>query len=99
MSTGLPVDITASTTTVYAKLRAKGTTTVLQTITCTKVFPSVGWFRLDWPADTWDVDAGRYEVEVYVDFDSDIQTVNQHSWVADTSDTAKELQIKVEDDF
>lgn len=94
------VDISVATTIVTAKLRLKGTATVLQTIVCTKPNGgSDGVFLLTWPATAFDVDAGRYEVEVSVAFNGSIQTINKHYFKISPDDDASELQLKVVDDF
>jgi hypothetical protein len=61
------LDMTATEYMVFAKFREKGTTTLLSSIVCTKVSPSMGLVRMDWPAGTLDdLTAGRYEIEVQV---------------------------------
>jgi len=94
------VDLSPSTTSITAKFREKGTTTVLDTITCSKVGSgATGWVQMDWDTDTLDVDEGNYEIELSVSFDGEIQTVNYYYWDGASSDTASTFPVKVVDDF
>jgi len=75
-TSGLPLDVSNPTWTVYFQFRSKGSTTTLFTQTCTKVGDgSSGQVRMEWPTTGLAVDAGRYEGEVYVDMNGEIQTV------------------------
>jgi len=69
------VDVSASSIVVTAKFRAKGASTSLFEATCTKVKPVLGIVSMVWPADSLDVDAGRYEIEITVTDGTDPQTV------------------------
>ncbi len=74
--TGLPLDVSNPTTLIYAKFRAKNTDTVLFTQACTKIGDgSSGQWRLAWPALGLAVDAGKFEMELYLDFNGKTQTV------------------------
>ena len=97
---GQYVDLSPSTTAIYAKFRQKGTTTVLQTITGVKLFGGCrGHVRFDWPTDALDVDGGSYEIEVYIDFNGEIQTVGVYYWADTTYDKGDVLPVKVREDF
>lgn len=69
------LDISLSTTTVSAKFRVKGDDESLFEVALSKVLPDVGVVKMEWPADSLDVDVGRYELEVTVSFDGSPQTV------------------------
>lgn len=97
---GRVMDLSDSTTVVTMKLRAQGTTTLLQTITCTKLFGGyTGMVRLDWPADSLDLDGGRYEMEVSADFDGLVLTAGKYWTVWDTTKTSKVGKVKIREDF
>lgn len=74
-STGTAVDLSDPTTVVRVYFRAAGSTTVLSTITCSKINASAGVVRFGFYNNELDVDPGSYEGEVEVDFDGDTQTV------------------------
>ena len=94
------VDLSPSTTVIYAKFRARGTTTVLETLTGTKLFSGCrGHVRFDWSSDTLDVTDGRYEMEIYIDYNGSIQTVGVYYWSDTTYDKSSTLPIKVLEDF
>jgi len=94
------VDLSADSTTIAFKIRAKGTTTVLQAITASKISnDTTGWVKVEWPADCWDVDAGRYEGELAVDFNGEVQTVNRNYMKDTPDDWSKTFQIRVVEDF
>lgn len=97
----VPVNLSLSTTIVYAKFRQKGTTTVLQTITCTKLGTgATGWVNLAWPTDALDdLSRGRYEIEVCVDFDGSIETVGRYYWDGSAYDDAKTMPVNLREDF
>jgi len=71
-----PLDLSDVTTSVVVKWRLRNTTTVLDTIACTKVNGGVGGEIL-MPFGTFLVDngAGTYEGEIEATFDTDVQTV------------------------
>jgi hypothetical protein len=74
--TGAPIDLSAPSTTIAVKFRKAGTTTVLSTITCTKVSGgSTGQVQFYFGSGELDVDPGMYEGEVQIDFNGEIQTV------------------------
>lgn len=74
--TGTAIDLTASTTTVSVKFRASGTTTLLSTISCTKLDGGVnGQVQFGFTGGVLDVDPGMYEGEVVVNYNGEIQTV------------------------
>jgi len=95
------LDLSLSTTVITAKFRKQGSTTVLQTITCSKLFGgATGYVQMDWPSDALDVDAGDYEIEVAVSFDGSIQTANKYIWEVNTNDwDNNKLPVKVKLDF
>ncbi len=67
-NTGLPVDVSAADKTVKGRLRAQGGTATLDELTATKVDGGYdGWVLFTWGANTLDLDAGRYELQVYID--------------------------------
>jgi hypothetical protein len=54
---------------------------------------------MDWPATALDVADGRYEIEVAVSFNGDIETANRY-YMKDTSyDDDDVLPIRVKEDF
>ena len=62
-STWAPIDITNPS--IKVKFRALGSSSVLDTMTCTKVAPyTAGACYMPWNADTLDVSAGTYEGEI-----------------------------------
>ena len=96
------VDLSAATTVITWKFRAKGTTTVLDSGTCSKVKGGgvTGWVQMDWDSDTLDdLTAGRYEVEISISFNGEIHTVNYYYEVGNSEDTDKTMPIKVRGDF
>lgn len=71
---GTPLDVSGATVHVY--FRAKETTTVLSTLTCTKPNGgSDGLVVFNFPGTTLSVEPGLYEGEVEVDFGGTKQTV------------------------
>ncbi len=70
------IDLSAATTVVVVKWRAKNSTTLLATLSCTKVNGGVNG-ELIMPFGTFLVDngAGSYEGEIEATFNTDIQTV------------------------
>lgn len=73
-STGNPIDLSAATTTVVVKFRAFGGTTILSTLTCSKVDPVNGVVRFSFPGTTLDVPAGQYQGEIEMNFNGQILT-------------------------
>jgi hypothetical protein len=97
---GVNNDLSAATTVVTAKFKRKGTTTVLATITCAKVFGgTTGWVRMDWGSTTLDVARGRYEIEVSVSYNGLIETANRYFWDGAELFDAKTLPVKVLTEF
>jgi hypothetical protein len=74
--TGSPIDLSLLTTTVSVKFREAGTTTLLDTITCSKLSGgTTGQVQFDFLGGVLDVDPGMYEGEVVIDFNGQVQTV------------------------
>ena len=74
--TGVPIDLSAITTSVIVKFRKAGTTTLLSTIACAKVGSgTTGQVQFYFYNGELDVDPGMYEGEVQINFNGDIQTV------------------------
>lgn len=98
---GTYVDLSAATTVISAKFRLVGATTVLNTVTCTKVFGGTsGWCKMSWAGTQLDVAAGRYEIELSVSFNSMVQTVQRYYWENGMAlDDARRLPVRVRDDF
>jgi len=96
-----PIDLSAASTVVSAKFRLKGSTTVLATVTCTKLFGgTTGWICMAWGSTQLDVTNGRYEIEVSAAFGSNIQTVMRYYWMNGLHlDDAKTIPVRVRDDF
>ena len=66
-STWAPIDITNPS--IKVKFRALGSSSVLDTMTCTKVVPYTdGACYMPWNADTLDVSAGTYEGEIEITY-------------------------------
>lgn len=75
-STGLPVDMSAATTTAAVKFRAAGTTTVLATLPCSNVTNGAdGKVKFSFPAGALNVAEGMYEGEIEISFNGLSQTV------------------------
>ena len=74
-ASGEPIDVSGATVSLY--FRAKGTTTVLSTIICTKPNGGQdGTVVFNFPGTTLNVDPGYYEGEVEIDYSGGtIQTV------------------------
>lgn len=70
-----PIDLSASTTTVVVKLRAQSGTSVLSTLSCSKVDPVNGVVKFYFPAATLDIPAGQYQGEIEISFNGQILTV------------------------
>jgi hypothetical protein len=74
--TGSPIDLSLSTTTVAVKFREAGTTTLLDTIACSKLSGgTAGQVQFNFLGGVLDVDPGMYEGEVVIDFSGETQTV------------------------
>jgi hypothetical protein len=74
--TGTPIDLSQATTTISVKFRKAGTTTLLSTISCSKLSGgTTGQVQFGFSGGVLDVDAGAYEGEVVVDYDGTVQTV------------------------
>lgn len=75
-TTGFPIDLTQSTTTVVVKFRASGSTTLLSTIPCALYTDGAdGKITFDFSGGVLDVAPGMYEGEIEVRFGSLNQTV------------------------
>ena len=74
--TGTPINLSAASTAVSVKFRKAGTTTLLSTISCSKLSSgTTGQVQFGFSGGVLDVDAGAYEGEVVVDYDGAVQTV------------------------
>jgi hypothetical protein len=74
--TGQPIDLSLSTTVVSVKFRKAGTTTLLSTISCTKLSGgTTGQVQFGFSGGVLDVDPGMYEGQIVVNFNGDDQTV------------------------
>jgi len=94
------MDLTSSANQAFAKFRKKGTSTVLQTVSLTKVALGAGGrLMLTWPTDAFDVDAGRYEVEVYLTCNGKVWTANKYYMSGESTDSDNILEIKIVEDF
>lgn len=75
-NTGNPIDLSAATTTVEVKFRAAGSSTVLATLSCSKVNGGGdGKVKFFFPGTTLNIAAGAYEGEIAISFNGLIQTV------------------------
>ena len=74
--TGQPIDLSLSTTVVSVKFRKAGTTTLLSTISCSKLSGgTTGQVQFGFSGGVLDVDPGMYEGQIVVNFNGDDQTV------------------------
>jgi hypothetical protein len=74
--TGNPIDLSLGTTTVSVKFRQAGTTTVLSTISCSKLSGgTTGQVQFSFVGGVLDVAAGTYEGEIVINFNGELQTV------------------------
>lgn len=74
--TGQPIDLSLSTTVVSVKFRKAGTTTLLSTISCSKLSGgTTGQVQFGFSGGVLDVDPGMYEGQIVVNFNGDNQTV------------------------
>lgn len=68
-NTGLPIDLSATATTVQVKFRASGSSTLLSTIPCTKTNGGAdGKVQFDFSGGVLDVDPGMYEGEIEITY-------------------------------
>jgi hypothetical protein len=76
-ATGVATDLSAVDTTIAVKFHLAGSTTVLSTITCTKVGDgTTGQFTFDFTGGVLtSLAAGAYEGDILITYGSDIQTV------------------------
>ena len=75
-NTDIQLDISDSTTDVTALFRSLNNTDESEfEFTVTKHVASLGIIKLTFPADSLDIDAGRYQIEITVDFNGSTQTV------------------------
>lgn len=73
---GGALDLSAASTVVTVKFRAMGSTTLLSTISTTKLDSgTTGKVQFDFSGGVLDVDAGAYEGEIVVTYGSDVHTV------------------------
>ena len=98
---GTGLDLSDATTVISAKFRARGTTTVLDTLTCEKITGggATGWVRINWDTDTLDVDEGWYEIEISISYDGSIQTIINYYQSDETQAVSDVLQIYVREEF
>lgn len=74
--TGEPLDLSDAGTSVKVYFRAAGSSTILSTLSCTKVSGgATGQVRFNFPTGTLNVEPGAYEGEVEIDFGGSKQTV------------------------
>jgi hypothetical protein len=74
--TGQPIDLSLSTTVVSVKFRKAGTTTLLSTISCTKLSGgTTGQAQFGFSGGVLNVDPGMYEGQIVVNFNGDDQSV------------------------
>ncbi len=74
--TNSPIDLSLSTTVVTVKFRKAGTTTLLSTISCSKLSGgTTGQVQFNFSGGVLDVDPGMYEGEIGINFNGDVQTV------------------------
>ena len=74
--TGQPIDLSLASTTVFMKFRKAGTTTLLSTISCSKLSGgTTGQVQFGFSGGVLDVDPGMYEGQIVVNFNGDDQTV------------------------
>ncbi len=74
--TGTPIDLSLSTTVVTIKFREAGTTTLLSTISTSKLSGgTTGQVQFDFTGGVLNVDPGMYEGEIVINFNGQVQTV------------------------
>ena len=75
-NTGSPIDLSLSTTVVTIKFREAGTTTLLSTISTSKLSGgTTGQVQFDFTGGVLNVDPGMYEGEIIINFNGQVQTV------------------------
>jgi len=75
-NTGSPIDLSLSTTVVTVKFREAGTTTLLSTISTSKLSGgTTGQVQFDFTGGVLNVDPGMYEGEIVINFNGQVQTV------------------------
>jgi hypothetical protein len=75
-NTGSPIDLSLSTTVVTIKFREAGTTTLLSTISTSKLSGgATGQVQFDFTGGVLNVDPGMYEGEIVINFNGQVQTV------------------------
>jgi hypothetical protein len=75
-NTGSPIDLSLSTTVVTIKFREAGTTTLLSTISTSKLSGgTTGQVQFDFTGGVLNVDPGMYEGEIVINFNGQVQTV------------------------
>ena len=75
-NTGSPIDLSLGTTVVTIKFREAGTTTLLSTISTSKLSGgTTGQVQFDFTGGVLNVDPGMYEGEVNINFNGESQTV------------------------
>ena len=74
--TGSPIDLSLGTTVVTIKFRESGTTTLLSTISTSKLSGgTTGQVQFDFTGGVLNVDPGMYEGEIVINFNGQVQTV------------------------
>jgi len=74
--TGQPIDLSLSTTVVSVKFRKAGTTTLLSTISCSKLSGgTTGQVQFGFSGGVLNVNPGMYEGQIVVNFNGDDQSV------------------------
>lgn len=75
-STGATIDLSDVNTSVVVYFRATGTTTVLATLTTTKINSGLtGMVKFNFPGTTLNITPGAYEGEIEITFNGEKQTV------------------------
>jgi hypothetical protein len=75
-NTGSPIDLSLGTTVVTIKFREAGTTTLLSTISTSKLSGgTTGQVQFDFTGGVLNVDPGMYEGEIVINFNGQVQTV------------------------
>jgi hypothetical protein len=75
-NTGSPIDLSLSTTVVTIKFREAGTTTLLSTISTSKLSGgTTGQVQFDFTGGVLNVNPGMYEGEIVINFNGQVQTV------------------------
>ena len=94
------IDLSDVGTIVTFKFREKNTDTVLETIVCAKIDGGdAGFVEMVWPATALDATDGRYEGELSVDFNGDIQTIGRYFLAAAPLDDDDTLELKLVENF